>query len=297
MRSTIPAINRFSDQYQNVVETYCGMINRCGADLIITMARKGVCFFDVLVDDGHISLFDTQKVISSNAIDFTDALDTFHRIVITDDIMISGTSIANTVNRLLDLGVTEDQIEVIVLAVDSDYMHMSFSSESGRNLLLYGWTLPNADCIELSSQISNLLSIYGKPYDVDFPVYDPILIPHDRLFKILNPNYFRIYNITNPSQVTGGVEAFTLIPKEHTIRELWKCIGFPDVEFAHVKYRVFVDSIENGQYSLQIVPFALLYEIGYEKLKELCVHLTGDAYEQLNHKARFRFVSLQYVSG
>ena len=296
MESFVPAISMFSNQYQNVVETYCGMINSCNADLIITMARKGVCFFDVLVDDGHISLCETQRVISSNAIEFTDALDSYNRIVITDDIMISGTSIANTVNRLLDIGVSEDKIEVIVLAVDSEYMHISFPSERGRNLLSYGWTLSNADCIELSSQISNLLAIYGKPYDVDFPVYDPIVIPYNKLFSVLNPNYFRIYNITNSSQTAGGIEALTLIPKERTAKNLWEFIGFPNVEFAHIKYRVFVESIDNNQYSVQVVPFALIYEISYAKIKELCIKLTGKSYSYLTHKARFRICQFALCS-
>lgn len=265
------------------------MINNCTADLFITMARKGVCFFDVLMDDGCIRLKPHQKMIASTALDFIQTIDPAMKIVITDDIMISGTSIAEVVNTLLDMGVKEENIQVIVLAVDSENMKLHFVMENGDEFLTYGWSLPNADCIELSSQISNVLSIFGRPYDVDFPVYDPITICKSDLLAITNPNYWKIYNITNSYQSMGGIKALTLIPKSRILPELWKALGVPHADLAHIKIRLFIHELDEDHLSIQVVPFVLFYEIDYEGVDSLYSFLvTPNEFGLKSYKSKFR---------
>lgn len=288
MNTEIPVISKFSNNYQDIIQTYCDNINRCNADLFIVMARKGVCFFDLLMDDGLICLSHNQKVISSNALDFKPSISPNSKIAVTDDIMISGTSISSIVNALLDIGVAEENIAIIVLAVDSENMKLSFTTESRIDMLHKGWSMPNADCIELSSQISNALSIFGRPYDVDFPVYNPVIVSKSDLSNLLNPNFWNIYNLTNPHQASSQIDAITLIPTQRASKMIWSRFGFKTVPFAHVKIRLYIKNIDDNSVSLQLVPFVLFYEIGYAQIDELCLGLAGTVFSDFEYTAKLR---------
>lgn len=288
MKPEMTVVSKFSNNYREIIETYCGSINNCGADLFVVMARKGVCFFDLLKDDGMIHLTPGQKMISSSALDFSPTISPDTKVVITDDIMISGTSISNVANSLIDQGVSEKNISIIVLAIDSDNMKLSFKTETGRSLLQCGWTLPNSDCIELSSQISNVLSFFGRPYDVDFPVYNPVILDKSYLGKILNQNIWKLYNVTNSIQASGEIEVITLIPKDSTLDGIWRAMGFHNSGFAHIKIRIFIKHISAKNVALQLVPFTLFYEIGYTQIDELCATLTGLSFQDLEYSSKLR---------
>ena len=288
MNIEMPVISKFSYNYQEIVQGYCDKINNSDAELFIVMARKGVCFFDILRDDGLIKLTAEQKVISSSALDFKPITCPDKKVVVTDDIMISGTSISNVINELLDMGVPEQNISIIVLAVDSENMKLDFTMESGFDLLQQGWMLPNADCIELSSQISNVLSVFGRPYDVDFPVYNPVTIKKSRMGSLLNPNLWNVYNVTNQFQSSGRIEAITLIPTQHTLKLIWDRLGLESDYFAHIKIRLYIKDTDDQNFSLQFVPFFLFYEICYSQIDELCFALSESNFEDLCYSAKLR---------
>lgn len=288
MSTEIPVISKFSNTYRDVIQTYCDNINSCGADLFIVMARKGVCFFDLLMDDGLIHLSRNQKVISSSALDFKPSVAPNSKIVVTDDIMISGTSISSVVNMLLDIGVTEKDIAIIVLAVDSENMKLSFTTESKIDLLHKGWSMPNADCIELSCQISNALSFFGRPYDVDFPVYDPVIISKSDYGNFLNPNFWNVYDLTNPYQASNQIDVLTLIPTQRASKLIWRRFGFITAPFAHIKIRLYIKNIDDNKASLQLVPFVLFYEISYAQIDELCLGLAGTVFSDFEYAAKLR---------
>lgn len=283
-----PIINYFSKTYQNVVQTYCDNINNCDADIFIIMARKGVCFFDLLKDDGLIKLSTNQKIISSNALEYMPNISKTTKVVVTDDIMISGTSISDVLNTLLDLGVPAANISVIVLAIDSENMNIGFSTETQSSILHSSWTLTNDDCIELSSQISNILALFGRPYDVDFPVYNSVTISKQTLKKVLRPDLWNIYNITNPYQAEGKIDVLTLIPTKSTNIKIWEHLGFSTNYFAHIKYRIYLKDIDSETVSIQLVPFMLFNEMKYAQIDELCAVLTGNSFPQLCYTAKLR---------
>lgn len=288
MNSTTPIISRFSCSYQEAIQTYCDNINNSCADLFVVMARKGVCFFDILKDDGLITLSDEQKIISSSALDFTKSISPETKVVVTDDIMISGTSIADVTNLLIDMGVPESNISIIVLATDSENMKLCFKTETKQDLIINCWSLSNADCIELSVQISNMLSLLGRPYDVDFPVYDEIIINKSTLNKLLHPNLWNVYNVTNSLQAEGKLEALTLIPTQENLEFLWSNLGFQTNPFAHIKYRLYVREIDPNNISIQLVPFILFFEISYEQIDELCLKLSLDVFADLSYSSKLR---------
>ena len=288
MNTEMPVISKFSYNYQDIIQTYCDNINECHADLFIVMARKGVCFFDILRDDGLICLSPGQKMISSSALDFGPTIPLDTKVVVTDDIMISGTSIANVVNMLLDMGLAEENISIIVLAIDSENMKLSFTTESQVVLLQQGWSLPNADCIELSSQISNVLSLFGRPYDVDFPVYNSVIINKSDRSKLTNPTYWNVYNVTNPHQVSGEIDAITLVPNQRTLELIWSRFGLGSDIFAHIKIRLYIKDIDDKNISLQLVPFILFYEITYAQIDELCFGLAGSIFPSFDYIAKLR---------
>lgn len=288
MSKSTPIINRFSKNYHEVIQTYCDALNKSKANLFIVMARKGVCFFDILKENGLITLDENQKIVSSSALDFMTYIPSETRVVITDDIMISGTSIADIVNSLLDIGVPECNISIIVLATDSDNMKLNFITKANKNLIHQCWSLSNADCIELSIQISNLLSFLNKPYDVDFPIYNSTTISKETLNKILHPNIWNIYNVTNPYHSESNIVSLTLIPTKNTLSILRNCLGFESTNFAHIKFRLYINNIDSNNISLQLVPYILFYEILYSQVDELYSKLTSNKNLELQYESKLR---------
>ncbi len=280
-------ISKFSEKYQIVVQSYCDKINKSDAQKFIAMARKGVCFNNVLKDNGYITLDSSQEMIASSALDFIEPFSSDTKVVITDDIMISGTSIAHVVNKLIDWGIDESNIRIVVLAVDSDNMNMDFSTPSG-NILCDSWQMTNADCIELSSQISNLLSLYDRPYDVDFPVYKTSIVSKSDLPNIFNNKYWNIYNVTNIYQSNAQLEVFTLLPTSFAIQKIWNELGVGKSVFAHFKIRVYLTNMDTENISLQFVPLVLFYEMNFKQLDDLTLILTGSNKDRLTPVAKMR---------
>lgn len=164
-----------SDEITCALKKFCQRVNNSDADVFVIMAHKAVLLFYLLLAQGHIAKQAAGNIIISNlALDFDCRYLKGKKVAILDDIVISGTTIASTVNKLISAGVHQDDIDVIAVAVDQDYFNMNFENIRGSSVLHCDFAPKDAPCIELSAVVSKVFSYYGVPYDVDFPVYEQI---------------------------------------------------------------------------------------------------------------------------
>lgn len=257
---------------KSILQGFCDKINQCDADVYLVMAHKAVQLFNVLLNQNHLHADIKDKIIiSSQALDYNCEYLCEKKIAIIDDIVISGTSIASTIHKLIHAGVNKNDIKIIALARDVDYQTMVFDTDDGNNILFCDALLGDAACIELSYFISQAFSFYGTPYNVDYPSYNINLEDKKEqfLFKEL---LWRTESTTNIDQQIGDVSAYSLFPHGSFLNKLWERIGVNLSDCAHIKIRTYVRRYLSGHSECQIVPMCLFSEISEENLNELYLH-------------------------
>lgn len=259
-----------NDEVTHALKKFCKRVNDSDADVFIIMAHKAVLLFYLLLAQGHIAKWTTEKVIISNlALDFDCRYLKGKKIAILDDIVISGTTIASTVNKLMSVGVRQDDINIIAIAIDQDYFNMSFENTRDISVLHCDFTPKDAPCIELSAVISKVFSYYGVPYDVDFPVYEQIPVSETALITLHNNLFWNVVDISNGNQRAGGVDVYTLTPTQPILERLWDAIGADLGDCADTKIRLYVKRYPDGSRECCIVPMCLFKEIPQDTLSTL----------------------------
>ena len=259
-----------SETERKALTLFCETINSSTADVFIIMAHKAVQLFMVLLEQNHIKGQITDKIIVSNSsLDFDNSYLKGKRIAIIDDIMISGTSIASTVNKLLQIGIEQRDISIITLATDTKYFAMDFTGENGESALRCSAEMEDASCIELSATISRIFAYYGLPYDLDFPDYPSIEVEESELCFISNEFFWRFNKLSNDIYGSSTSAAYILFPCDVVQKMLWKRIGADLTNCTHLKLRIYTEHYANGKIKLQIVPMCLFHGISEENLNVL----------------------------
>lgn len=258
------------DQTKDALEKFCNRVNQSDADVLLIMAHKAVLLFHILLAQGHINQRAAEKIIITNfALDFDCEYLKGKKVAILDDIVISGTSIAATVNKLLSFEVRQDDIEVIAIAIDQYYFAMNFENAQGVSILHCDCKMDDASCIELSSIISKVFCYYGIPYDVDFPVYEDFSIGEETLNNLHNDLLWEVVDVSNANQRAGGVTAYTIQPKRPLRNRLWIAIGVELEDCTDLKIRLYMTRYPDGSLECQAVPMCLFNEISLDALRVL----------------------------
>lgn len=255
---------------RDAIESFCKTINQSKADVFLIMAHKAVQLFFILLEQGHIDRKILDKIVITNpALDFNCTYLSGKKIAIIDDIVISGTSISSTANKLLKLQVPEEDIEVITIAIDLKYFAMNFDRTDGENALHCQRELPDDICIDLSSTVSKIFSHYGVPYDVDFPTYESIPIEAKNLNLLHDNIFWDVMDVTNSNQAAGHVCSYTLYPHQCVKDKLWSLLGINLEKTVHLKIRMYIKRFTDGSLNCSVVPMCLFNEIAELNLDEL----------------------------
>jgi len=258
------------DRVKDALKAFCNRVNQSDADVFLVMAHKAVLLFHVLLAQGHINKRAAEKLIITNlSLDFDCTNLEGKKVAILDDIVISGTSIAATVSKLISFQVRQDDIEVIAIAIDQYYFAMNFEDAQGSSVLHCDCVMDDAACIELSAVISKVFSYYGVPYDVDFPVYEDFSIGEDALNNLHNDLLWEVVNVSNANQKAGGVTAYTIQPKRPVRNRLWNAIGADLEDCADLKIRLYITRYPDGFLECRVVPMCLFEEISLDALRAL----------------------------
>ena len=252
------------------LRVYCDIINNSDADVFVVMARKAVCLVKYLFAKGQIKESKYEKFVSSNALLYDISSFTEKKVAIVDDIIISGSALATTANQLISAGVKEEDLEIIALVRDSEYQTMHFTRTSdGKSLLKCAMDAKDAECIEISYDISHIITHSGMQYDADYPAFDPVLVTKEDISRLTNSIDWHLYEVTNEVQRKGNISAFSLFPKKSTLTRFWNAIGLDLEEIVHIKVRLYFRDYASGKCKVNIVPMAFFNEISEEMLNTL----------------------------
>lgn len=259
-----------SNEVTCALKKFCQRVNNSDADVFVIMAHKAVLLFYLLVAQGHIAKHAAEKIIISNlALDFDCCYLKEKKIAILDDIVISGTTIASTINKLISVGVHRNNIDVIAIAIDQDYFNMSFENTMGVSVLHCDFAPKDAPCIELSAVVSKVFSYYGVPYDVDFPVYEKIPVSEATLNILHSDLFWDEVDVSSRNQRAGDINVYTLFPAQPVLERLWVAIGADLKNCADIKIRLYVKRYPDGSRECHIVPMCLFKEISQDALSTL----------------------------
>ena len=249
---------------------FCNEINNSKADIFVVMAHKAVQLLQVLIAQGHITENVSNKtIISNHALDYECTYLLDKNIAIIDDILISGTSISYTVNKLISIGVSQNSISIITLAVDKKYFSMDFMDDSGNSALYCNKELNDDICIALSYKISKIFSEYGLPYNVDFPSYNPFVLSRKSVNGLYNNLFWETNEVSNSVHTQNNINVLILFPKEQFKNIIWKRIGINLEHCTHIKIRTFLINYPNGKIECQLIPMCLFHEISESDLRAI----------------------------
>lgn len=283
----------FDSDTCDVLRLFCDHINQSDADIFIVMAHKAICLFNVLQEQNHIRI-NNKTIISSFSLDYLrpNSLEG-KKITIIDDIMISGTAVSSTANKAISCGVNKNNINVIVLAVDTCYMRMQFINELHENILKCDKFLSDNKCIKLSSNLSNAFSYYGIPYDYDFPIYDNIRINNDRHNALFNNFFWDLFDISNDYQKEGAINSYLIIPKKVFLIEFYKSIGINFINSANFGIKVYIKNYTNDEKECIVTPLCLFNEVKESDI-EVLFEFLNPIHKNVNYSPEAKTRYIQY---
>ena len=203
--------SQFEDRWHNALIEFAKSISDSEADVLIFMARKSACLFQCLEDLRlcHTSAVCTSDVALGSNLDWLAG----KRIQLFDDTLITGTTLYRAINRLQDSGASV--LKTTVLCVDRENWCPALVTPSPPYL-----NVEAHDVTAFSSQAVRAIGVIPRPYSVDFPLYDNIVIKGDKLDSPLINSGWHLDDITTTRQADCGVLNVTMTPAPYMVREL-----------------------------------------------------------------------------
>ena len=215
----------FLKAYAPALQEISSTIRREKPDLIVGLSRKAPRLLELL----RLTGIWTQRipVISEKALDFIPAQElTGKRILVFDDIVISGTTVTNVLSHLAQK--YSARLKFVCLAIDKDTIALNEDGEhnywvkltnSERILLDYKVPLSKDERFIFCNQIVRSFALLNKPYDIDYPIFYASLEPDvmSSLFTQSEPD--KAYNLTTVQQFDKGFLRYTFLPVDQNNAE------------------------------------------------------------------------------
>lgn len=198
----------------------CNKLQEISPDVIIALSRKGPRILEVLKNTGLLKLI--SPVLTEKALGALPAGSLNNKkVVVFDDIIISGTTIAELVTKIANQH--DADISVIAIAVDQETIKLEYSSELNYNIQVKNGTVksfrvlaslplsPDTRFSFCDSVVRSFL-ILNKPYDVDFPIFY-VKASELELIKLCScRKEHKVYSVATSRATSMGFERLTIIP-------------------------------------------------------------------------------------
>lgn len=291
--------NRFLDQFPtglvpHIIE-FGKRLSAIEADVIVVMARKAACFVECLQ---QLKLSGIKCSITSDRIlDMDTSWLKGKRVVLVDDVIISGTSLYRVINELKSREVLD--VRIITLCVGK----ASWSRELVQPEAPYV-ELTDDEVTNFSASMTDALSVVPRPFNVDFPLYMDLRIPRQRLDDICATMNWEYYDVSSSLQESYDIFSITTIPTATWLTDLNETLGWNFSDYSQLlKVRIYGYKItSNRQVDFcNVLPIVVLDPLAKSELNTLFEaimsvnELTNDLWRAAfsTHAAQLRFV--QYV--
>lgn len=267
-------LNRFDKYISTGIIEFCKSLSNTEADIFILMARKAACFIECLEE---LSLVKLNGIVTTDRIlDMDLCWLKNKRIVVIDEAIVSGTTIYETINILKGANVKNIQVRVICINKDWFNEELLIDDETKISYLVEPYMkLKNEECIKLCSDIVSALSIFPRPYAVDFPLFNITRLSEKYFDEVCSNSFWSSDNISSILQKENDIYSITLSPHEIIAEKLNIKLGYPLSNKALIKIRIYGKLLSKGEnespdfYNLKILPLVVLKPIRTEEVEEI----------------------------
>lgn len=255
-------LDGFDESNKEHIKEFCRDVSTLEVDIFIIMARKAACFFDCLQSLEAISL--SGYVTSERILDLDTSWMKGLRVCILDDAIISGTTIYKTIIKLNDSGVSS--IHIKVLSINEQYFSDKLFNDLQKNLSVKisppYLKQSDAECIKQCKNIVNAISIFPRPYDVDFPYAQNFKLKSDEIECLGQLHGFRSFDVSSEYQKKNGVTALSLIPEKFVLHQLDERKIIERTDLINFKLRIYIRKSKGDSSSVvRLVPFVIFNPI------------------------------------
>ncbi|MDL2243300.1 hypothetical protein LJB84_00440, partial [Bacteroidales bacterium OttesenSCG-928-J19] len=289
-------LNIFEEKIRGRIIEFCNKINDSKADLYITMARKAACFINALEELSMVAI--NGEVISERVLDTEIDWSGIRKIIIIDDVIISGTTLNRTIKKIKDKN-PAIEIKVFVLGINEKWFNEELlQDDAGVSYLdIPVKPLENSQCIRLSGDIVKMLSMMPTPYNIDYPIYNTLKLNSEDYDIMLNMPNWEINDVCSYEQIKHNIFTKTFIPTHNSLISCGNLFFNDLIKDSLLKIRIYGKKREKEKetYRFSIVPMAILPPLKAEQITDLFNHLAAEK-EQLLSKtltsitAKLRFI-------
>lgn len=294
-------IQAFFKHFDNEINTeiinFCNRISSLDADVFMLMARKSACFFNCLEELGLIHF--NGYVTSERILDMNCKWLEGKSVVIIDDSIVSGTTLHSTIEELNRHKVAS--IDVHVLTVNSEWFSPKLLEKPDGSSYLFPTydPLPDSRCIKLCNDIVRSIACTPRPYDIDFPYYNEIIVKKYTFYKLIYIPGWEVYDISSVDQEENGITNITLIPNDAVINDFCMDVGLDPSIFCLAKIRLYCrrNPKKKGMFHIRLVPMLIFDDLSIEIVSTMFNAISNsviDADMSMNEKAMLRFLQFYY---
>lgn len=278
------------------------------ADVYLIMARKAICFVNLLLKFKLASL--NGIIVSDRVLDTDLQWLKGKTITIIDDALVSGTTIRKVIDKLKTV-IGQEKIKVYVLSVNSDWYkcqesdmtvanpyEMLVRTDVEGNVIFDAEGNPesylvkplryqtNEKCMRTCFEIVKALSNTPMPYDVDFPLYEDLHISEKKLNQLLNSSWLSIKiasadyesdkNIKNGKTATETtIHSISFFPPKETVIKLINMFGIKSLSSGSLKIRTYVRERkkEHADFHVSFLPFTIINDLSNTEIDEILTQM------------------------
>lgn len=281
----------FDKTMKQQILNYASYINATNADVYIVMARKCACFTNFLQDLNLIAF--NGLVITDKRLEYDIDVVRGKKVLIIDDIVVSGTSIYNVIDTIKTVA---DSVQAIVLGVNTKWFEKEILEIDGKSYICAPYNnYSDSECMQICSNLVRCFALATIPYDVDFPTFSSIKMSQALFSQIIAFDDWYSFDVSSQIQAENNVKAISLLPTRELIDELSNEIGINVGAYAFCKIRLFVRYLNKKKETCVVtaVPYFLVNEIANDCVSELYKKFIGLKEETLSSIAKLRV--LQFV--
>lgn len=277
-------LNVFEGKIKSKIIDFCNKVNASQADLYIVMARKAACFINALEAFSMVSI--SGKVISERLLDTNINWSNIRRIVIIDDVIISGTTLNRTIEKIKNANHLIE-IKVFVLGINEKWFNSKLL-ENEQNISYLETPikpLTNSQCIRLSGDIVKMLAMIPTPYNIDYPIYNTIKLKDEDYERVLNMAGWEVSEVTSCLQNKNNIFTNTFFPSKNILNYCGNLFSNDLINDSLLKIRIYgrsnIDK-KKEMHSFSIVPMAILPPLSIDQIEILFKHLSSHKYNILS---------------
>ncbi|GAB6012818.1 5'-methylthioadenosine/S-adenosylhomocysteine nucleosidase family protein [Viscerimonas tarda] len=289
-------LNLFEEKLRGRIIEFCNKVNDSKADLYILMARKAACFINALEELSMVAI--NGEVISERVLDTEIDWSNIRKIIIIDDVIISGTTLNRTIKKIKDKN-PAIEIKVFVLGINEKWFNEELlQDDTGKSYLeLPIKPLENSQCIKLSGDIVKMLAMMPTPYNIDYPIYNTLRLNSEDYTTMLNMPNWEMSDVCSYEQMKHNIFTKTFIPTHNCLISCGHLFFNDLIKDSLLKIRIYGKKKEKEKetFRFSIVPMAILPPLKTEQIIDLFNHLAAEKEQALSKiltsiTAKLRFI-------